>query len=268
MSKETIEEIIETKVTALLTARALDQSSIAPQSEISEEVQRRLELLEQKIDSKDDGREQGLSFLLMAKQHAVRGEDASALRMYVLAKNFFPDNQKLDAKIGKLREKMEEKKQEGRKKEPGSVPQEQKTSKPTAVDLVKKFQHVREDDEDYQGEVADDQDYESDAGFRYKAKAKRVRPRATPPAAARFDRENMQTPRTKELLGIVNTRDINRIRLLKGVGAKKAEAIVEALCGEEDEEMKVVLTLGQLGQLRGIGTKTVDVMRYGLQTSS
>ncbi len=80
VSKETIEKIIEDKVTDILAARALDQPSIAPQSEISEEVRKRLELLEKKIDDKDDGREQGLAFLLMAKQHTVRGEDLSALR--------------------------------------------------------------------------------------------------------------------------------------------------------------------------------------------
>lgn len=74
ISKEAIEKIIEDKVTGILAARVLDRPSTAPQLEISEEVQKRLELLEQKIDGKDGGRAQGLTLLLIAKQHAVRGE--------------------------------------------------------------------------------------------------------------------------------------------------------------------------------------------------
>ncbi|KAI4135817.1 MAG: hypothetical protein LQ347_000320, partial [Umbilicaria vellea] len=110
ISKATIEDIIEKKVTEILAARALDQPSAAPIPDISEEVQRRLELLEQKIDGKDDdGRAEGLTFLLMAKQHHVRGEDTSALKMYELAKEYFPDNPKLDGKITRLREKLKEK---------------------------------------------------------------------------------------------------------------------------------------------------------------
>ena len=74
ISKESLDELIERKVSDVLAARALDHPSIAPVPDISEEVQKRLDLLEQKIEGRDDGREQGLTFLLMAKQHAVRGE--------------------------------------------------------------------------------------------------------------------------------------------------------------------------------------------------
>ena len=44
-----------------------------------------------------------------------------------------------------------------------------------------------------------------------------------------------QTPRTKYILNIINTKDVGRIKLLKGVGAKKAEAIVNCLCDLDDE---------------------------------
>ncbi|KAA6411374.1 MAG: Kinesin family [Lasallia pustulata] len=109
ISKAAIEDIIEKKVTEILAARALDQPSMASVPEISEEVQRRLEMLEKKIDGKDDGRAEGLTFLLMAKQHHVRGEDSSALKMYELAKEHFPANPKLDGKIAKLRERLRRK---------------------------------------------------------------------------------------------------------------------------------------------------------------
>ena len=71
-----------------------------------------------------------------------------------------------------------------------------------------------------------------------------------------------QTPRTKQLLRIINTKDVSQIKLLKGVGAKKAEAIVNCLCDLEDDAR--VTSLGQLGKLKGVGVKTVQNMRSGL----
>ena len=115
ISQKAIEKIIEDKVTDILTARALGQSAMAPLPDISTEVQKRLEVLEKKIDGKDGGREQGLNFLLTAKQHALRGDDFSALQMYTLAKDYFPDNQKLGLKIKNLRKKVHQRKSENRK---------------------------------------------------------------------------------------------------------------------------------------------------------
>lgn len=254
ISKELIEDMIERKVSDILATRALDQPSIAPQPDISEEVQRRLELLEQKIEGQDDSREQGLTFLLMAKQHAVRGEDTSALRMYTLAKDFFPDNKRLEMKIAKLRTKTQQKKQEQTQREPVDA---QYLIKAARLSTGRGKQPAkRDDDADYhaeEAEEAEEEDEESDRGFNYNVKAskKGSRLRFVPPA------NSQQTPRTKLLLEIVNTRDINRIRLLKGVGAKKAETILEALCaGDEETEGCVVQSLGELGNLKGVGAKT------------
>jgi DNA uptake protein ComE-like DNA-binding protein len=86
-----------------------------------------------------------------------------------------------------------------------------------------------------------------------------------------------QTPRTKRLIAIINTRDVNKIKLLKGVGSKKAEAIVNCLCDlddlvdqdsssdeEKSEKKTLVKDLNQLGKLKGVGAKTVWNMRVGL----
>ncbi|KAL8864236.1 MAG: hypothetical protein Q9198_009999, partial [Flavoplaca austrocitrina] len=54
MSKKAIEDMIEKKVTDILATRAMDHSSAAPVPEISEDVQRRLDLLEKKIDGHND----------------------------------------------------------------------------------------------------------------------------------------------------------------------------------------------------------------------
>ncbi|KAL9129741.1 MAG: hypothetical protein Q9217_001899 [Psora testacea] len=220
MSKQAIEDIIERKVTDILAGRALDQPSIAPQAEISEEVQRRLDMLEKKIEGKDDGREQGLAFLFMAKQHAVRGEDASALHMYTLAKDFFPSNKKLDAKIRKLQEKMEQRRLESEGRKEGE----------TTISASKA--HLPRHD--------DDVPMKADIG--------------------------KLTPRSRRLLDTVNTRDVAQIRMLKGVGAKKAEAIVEALTVPEpggEGPTRKLASLVELSTLRGVGNKTVESMRAG-----
>jgi len=274
LSKESLDEIIEKKVADILAARVLDQPSIAPQPEISEQVQRRLELLEQKIEGKDDGREQGLTFLLMAKQHAVRGEDMSALRMYTPAKEYFPDNAKLDTKIQRLRKKLDEKKSQQQNVKP--LPPKSKTlQSPTSSRTITKVsQRMSEDDECRDPpEPVSDVGYESAGSFKYRSKTKK-KPRAQPAKTSlrvfndTADFSSAPTPRTKQLLDIVNTRDMARIRLLKGVGAKKAEAILEALCtGEEDEDElqeRKVQSLAELGRMRGVGAKTVENMRSGL----
>ena len=308
ISKEVIEKIIEDKVTHIFNARALDQPSIAPQPGISEDVQKRLEHLEKKIDGKDDGREQGLTFLLMAKQHSVRGEDPSALRMYTLAKDYFPDNKKLDLKIDNLRDRINRRKLEGQQNEPrlanpesgtksdgflvyrdcsaretlplghsvsesntrlkqrdeghGGKPEAQWIAQVSTLGIATDSPKVRQADSIQETEVyAEDNGYESDGGFHYKATAKQKGPRTK----CMHDQE--QTPRTRQLLKIVNARDVNQIKLLKGVGAKKAGTNLEALGGADRNESSevVVESLDELGRLRGVGPKTVESMRMGLR---
>ena len=265
MSKQAIEAIIEEKVADILSSRALDQPSLIPVPEISEEVQRRLDMLEKKIDCNQESREQGLTFLLMAKQHAVRGEDASALRMYVLAKEYFPNNEKLDMKIARTREKLQQKRHQ--------VPQEVVSNGVCEIennnsDFRRERPRYGHDAEETQADAADEQEYESDIGFHYKAKTKKSKSNIIHSVPSTIEREVVQTPRTKQLLEIVNTRDISQIRLLKGVGAKKAGAIVEALRASEDDEGEkgIIQSLEQLGMLRGVGSKTVGNMRMGLTT--
>ncbi|MCJ1282844.1 hypothetical protein MMC26_002170 [Xylographa opegraphella] len=267
ISKAAIEDIIEKKVTELLAARALDQSSIAPIPAISEEVQRRLDLLEQKIEGKDDDRAEGLTFLLMAKQHHVRREDSSALRMYELAKQYFPDNAKLESKIMNLQEKLR-KRRDGEALSDGSIKAFSTTSAmasmPSQLPSVDKVKVDGSHDTDFI--YHDEDDYQSDDGFRYKPKANKVRRIKVSPAIVSAIEDEAQTPRSRRLLEIINTRDIDQIRLLKGVGQKKAEAIVASLCSEDEGATagRIVENLSQLGRLRGVGMKTVENMRFGL----
>ncbi|KAL8771762.1 MAG: hypothetical protein Q9209_002953 [Squamulea sp. 1 TL-2023] len=276
MSKEAIEDMIEKKVTDILATRAMDNSSAAPVPEISEDVQRRLELLEKKIDGHYDEREQGLTYLLMAKQHAVRGEDRSALRMFLLARDYFPDNSKLAMKIEKLQSMLKEKqstKQESLeartndrvREEPDRPIEEAADFKETKTNTG---HNGKPANDEYREEIGGDSEdgYDSADSFRYRPKKSKANKKGATVSIVQST-DIPDSPRTKQLLSIINSRDVGRIRLLQGVGAKRAEAMVEALCGGEEGDgscQVVVSSLVQLGHLRGVGVKTVEKMRSGL----
>ncbi|KAH0412623.1 kinesin-domain-containing protein, partial [Aureobasidium melanogenum] len=203
----------------------------------------------------ESARAEGLQYLLMAKQHTVRGEEVSALKMYQLALPYFPDNQKLAQKMLKLQEKINRKEEERRPKSNGGVP------------LM-----ADDGDEDYQPD-AHDQDDEDESVFDNHQRAKpRSRPairrnlsvfrdEATSAPQPCSQRQAADSDSEDELAhSLINSRDVAQIRLLKGVGAKKAEMIVNALC-EMDDEIRHV---GELGRLKGVGIKGVERMREGL----
>ncbi|KAK5152777.1 hypothetical protein LTR04_006332 [Oleoguttula sp. CCFEE 6159] len=294
LSKASIEEMIERKVEEKLAARALNEPIQAPPKDISEEVQRRLDLLEQRIEKKEDGRAEGLQYLLMAKQHQVRGEDASALRMYQLALPFFPDNEKLGSKMLALQEKIRARRDAPPALAPSIatapiVP----TSSVQAKSLKTRMQEAEKADDEYvappeamdvndNDEEVDSFLFESKRQKTYKRNVHVFRDESTArhsniqphidestdelvAPASTADEPSQQTPRTQNLLRIINTRDLAQIRLLKGVGAKKAEAIINTLCAMDDgDEEGFVRDLEQLGKLRGVGVKTVENMRTGL----
>lgn len=271
MSRETIEDMIERKVTDILATRALDQpSSMAPPVEISEEVQKRLEMLERKIEGQEDSREQGLTFLLMAKQHAVRGEDASALRMYSMAQEYFPHNSKLAMKIERLHSKMEERKERERERRlKGSY--DELTIDAARKEAINSTTSSPTENRQDGPEPASDTEAPTTGRLSSLEPPKRPRQRlllhTTSSIWDEWGDQKGHTPRTKRLLEIINTRDVTQIRLLRGVGAKKAEAIIEALPAEVDldEEARKVNSLDELGRLKGVGPKTVESMRLGLE---
>lgn len=274
MTKESIEALIAQRIDEKLAEKALQDGGAAAPA-LSMELQRRLDDLEHRIDAKeDDGKSQGLQFLLMAKQHQMRGEDASALRMYHMAQPFFPSNTKLQTKMKALEDRVRAKKEETTRHMSAPVTTsapmsslmaplqaQKKTSKMVYRDEV-------EDDEEFApAPVSDDESYASDNSFQYKPKTAR-KPKKTTKKLPIFrdEADSMadpvtQTPRTTHLLRIINSRDVNQIKNLKGVGAKKADNIVSCLVEMDDDE---VHDLGSLAMLKGVGEKTVDNMRMGL----
>ncbi|EUC51335.1 hypothetical protein COCMIDRAFT_31470 [Bipolaris oryzae ATCC 44560] len=307
LTKETIEALIAQKVDERLAEKALqDATNSAPA--LSAELQKRLDELEQRLEVKEeDGKSQGLQFLLMAKQHHIRGEDASALRMYHLAQPYFPDNAKLEAKMKKLEEKIRAKREETQRHAsmPISLPSHPSPARVSnlmgplkAVKSIPKPKMVYrdepeedKDDEEFAPAPPSDHDSDSDASddsFQYKTKAPIRKPKqttrklpvfrdtaaaASAPASASASASTTDsvprsklpvchTPRTSHLLKIINSRDVNQIKGLKGVGTKKADSIVNCLVEMNDAE---ILDLESLAMLKGVGGKTVDNMRLGLR---
>lgn len=292
LSRADIESLVDRMVEEKLANRALANSDRASEVNPSAEVQRRLESLEQRVEKKEDGRAEGLQFLLMAKQHHVRGEETSALKMYRLALPFFPDNEKLARKMLVLQEKIR------RKRDVGHPPSGQMPL--AALRTTGKLLHSDHDElqADSDGEykpTADDGDDEfialqTTATATDTATAPQPNPNKTKTHISTMvfrddgadanpaltSRATETTPRTASLLRIINSRDIAAIKSLKGVGAKKAEAIVNSLClldeEEEDDDddkkgARAVRSLEQLGGIKGVGAKTVENMRLALTVS-
>lgn len=279
MSQKSIEELIEKKVAEKLAEQALSMKLPASASQtIAPDVQARLVALERRVIDQESARAEGLQYLLMAKQHTVRGEEVSALKMYQLALPYFPDNQKLAQKMLKLQEKINRKEEERRPKSIGGVP----LTGDGVGELRRRKNRMQDEDEEYQDEVHDDHDEDV---FEYRSKPRKPVRRnlsvfrddeSQACQQAESDSEDElahafalnggadQTPRSKYILRIINSRDVAQIRMLKGVGAKKAEMIVNALCEMDDGEGSLIRDVGELGRLKGVGAKGVERMREGL----
>ncbi|KAL4750183.1 hypothetical protein BDW72DRAFT_120357 [Aspergillus terricola var. indicus] len=280
-----IEELVERKVEEILAVRAVSEKSRQTQvRELNDQVQRRLELLEQRIEGSEDSRAEGLSYLLMAKQHQGRGEDVSALRMYQLALPFFPQNEKLAKKIGNLKQRIQNKSHQSIetnstpapeiKKEMGSMlsipsSKNQGIKRPAAKDADTDY----EDHDSYTSDSEEEFDLTVASHIKRKKRAKTTKQASPELGLASVDGNlTVSSPRTIHLLSIINSRDVSQIKLLKGVGVKKAEAIVDCLCemdqnfaGGCDEEKPVrINSLAELSKLKGVGVKTVQSMRTGV----
>ena len=277
MTKEAIEALIAQRLDERLAEKALqDAAAVAPA--LSDELQKRLDDLEQRIDAKeDDGKSQGLQFLLMAKQHHARGEDASALRMYHLAEPYFPGNEKLQAKMRNLEDRLRVKREEGQKHMSAPVAPAPVSNLMLPLKADKKMARpkmvFREDaeseDEDFALPPPSDHDdsFASEDSFVVKPKTAR-KPKKTTKKLPIFRDDldasaepGVQTPRTSHLLKIINSRDVNQIKALKGVGSKKADAIVNCLMEMDNAEVQ---DLASLAMLKGVSGKTVENMRMGL----
>lgn len=277
MTKEAIEALIAQRLDERLAEKALQDAAAAAPA-ISDELQKRLDDLEQRIDAKeDDGKSQGLQFLLMAKQHHARGEDASALRMYHLAEPYFPGNEKLQSKMRSLEDRIRAKREEGQRHMSAPVAPAPASSLMAPLKANKQIARPKmvfrdeaesEDDDFAPPPQSDHEDsFTSEESFVAKPKTAR-KPKKTVKKLPIFRDDldasagpGQQTPRTSHLLKIINSRDVNQIKALKGVGLKKADAIVNCLMEMDNAEVQ---DLASLAMLKGVSGKTVENMRMGL----
>ncbi|KAJ5088762.1 hypothetical protein N7456_012378 [Penicillium angulare] len=282
ISAARIEAMVEKKVEEILAVRAVSEQSRQTQvRELNDQLQRRLELLEQRIEGSEDARAEGLSYLLMAKQHQARGESSSALRMYQLALPHFPNNEKLARKISILKERLQEKSSYPRQSLATVSPNKGKfgsmlsLKKEPTLTLLGKRQ--ADDVNDYQMNNVGDDGVSSDDDILPRQNKKRATKglhQNDEDVECLDEYENGSlSPRTIHLLSIVNSRDVSQIKLLKGVGVKKAEAIVDCLCEMDqtssedvvsDQPLFQVGSLAQLSTLKGVGVRTVENMRNGV----
>jgi len=275
ISPSQIEAMVEKKVAEILAQRAAAEAITTTQpqpanptttaqdptaqTEISDEVKRRLEALERRIENDSasrredgDGRSDGLRLLLQARQAKERGDDEGALALYERAAAYFPGQAKLAGKIERLRVKLG-------KGNGGEAVAEKKVGR-------RKLVGEDEDGEYQEGTEADVEDEEAERVVARVRTPRRKGNRAKAVVAAEtvFDEDGPESPRTKRLLEIVNSRDLGLIRGLHGFGAKKAQDLVDHLTLRGDEESGRVASLAQLRMLPGMGGRAVERAYEGL----
>ena len=276
ISASLIEEMVEKKVEEILAARSSNEEKghHVEMHGLKEQVQHRLELLEQRIESTEDARTEGLSHLLAAKHHQTAGEDSSALEMFQLALPFFPQNEKLSSKIALLKQKLNKEQPIARQPEERSPPL---SSRQPTVQARAPKRPAEDSDADYQSSDDDDDSSSDDELTKRPRIARRKRARKAAPLSDLDTAENdvfsgkaEQSPHAVELLSAINSRDMNQIKSLKGVGPKKAEIILDHLAEMDGSAYDAtaqrfkVNSLSELSNLKGVGAKMVDSMRNGL----
>ncbi|KAI1768378.1 kinesin-domain-containing protein [Hypoxylon sp. FL1150] len=257
MSADQIEAMVEKKVSEILASRT-QAAPPPPPPEINDAVQKRLDALEKRIEDgrHDESRSEGLRFLLMARQHKERGEDASALKMYEMALPYFPGQARLLGKIDKLKAKLEARR-EGREVSPGEMGDD--LDERPVVERRQKKPSRQTDDDDYTAD--DDEESFTGKGRKKGKKSKALK-------VYRAESEAIEDgASSQELLDIVNSRDLSMIMTLQGFGPKKARDLVDYLEQMAEEDGGRIESLAQLRAVPGMGGRTVDRAYEGLLTA-
>ncbi|KAL2161057.1 hypothetical protein VTH06DRAFT_8770 [Thermothelomyces fergusii] len=279
LTPDQIEAMVEKKVAEILAARAatlpLPQLQAAQtaeptttttaSAEINEEVKRRLDALERRIESEsrsgdaDERRTEGLRLLLRARQAKEHGDDAGALRLYEKALPYFPGQPRLLGKIQKLRTKLGLADADADADIAGVEEKGDSSGR-------RKERKQAEDGECQEGTEADIDEDDELAG-KSPLRGKGGKKKGSTSRSRAFEHEELDdpsSPRVKQLLDIVNSRDVTLIKGLRGFGAKKAQDLVDLLTLKGDGESGRIQSLAQLRMLPGMGGRTVERAYEGL----
>lgn len=280
MSATQIEEMVERKVQEILASRIAAESRKQeehaaalvqpPSADISEAVQRRLDALERRIEDTQGeaggGKSEGMRLLLQARKLKEQGDDEGTLICYESALRYFPRQPKLLGKIEKLKAKIA-----GKNTNIEVTEQSQEQQRPRSRKKAIKRQPDEENDGDDDAHVDGDAGADADESYVDNAPTRsqpNSRAKASSPEANLLASLPADNPRTHQLLDIVNSRDVNLIKGLRGFGAKKAQSLVTRLNGIDYGGTRAdqfrVDSLVQLSGVFGMGEKVVEKAWEGL----
>lgn len=191
LSDQKIADLVAKKVEEILCARAFNELVKPVSPDAGDDFNKRIELIEKRLNKKADMRHEGLTFIVMAQQHTARGENISAIKMYQLALTYFPGHKKLLGKISALQNKILPSSpisEESVRYRTSFTPPRAIPKKPFAVYADEDHANIVDSFDEWE-EDHNDLDY------------------MLPDVA--------QTPRTVELLDIINSEDVQRIMKLK-----------------------------------------------------
>lgn len=281
MSAAQIEDMVERKVQEILASRIAAESQHQeehtaapvqpPSADISEAVQRRLDALERRIEDAQGeavgGKSEGMRLLLQARKLKEQGDDEGTLMCYESALRYFPRQPKLLGKIEKLKGKIAGKSANVRADE-----QNQEQQKPKSRNKTARHHPDAENDGDDSAHVDGDAGADADESYVDNAPARSQASSKTKTSSSHevnlLANLPADDPRTHQLLDIVNSRDVNLIKGLRGFGAKKAQSLVTRLngidySGTRADQFKVD-SLAQLSGVFGMGEKVVEKAWEGL----
>jgi DNA uptake protein ComE-like DNA-binding protein len=131
------------------------------------------------------------------------------------------------------------------------------------------------DDDDYDesseyhgSRLEEEESSDLDLGYRHTAAKALTRPETTRRRVLdSIDDPENHSPRTTHILSTINSRKVDDIKLLRGIGSRKAQTIVDCLSEMDNgrRAMTMIRSLAELGNLKGVGMRTVENMRNGIE---
>ncbi|KAB5542560.1 kinesin-II 95 kDa subunit [Coniochaeta sp. 2T2.1] len=271
MVQRAVSDAVSERLASAVPPPQVEQPTVDPEVARRLEALERRAALERRVEMSDSNRKEGFDFLLQAKKAKDRGDYEHLLFCYESALAFFPGDARLLGRIDRLRERLASTSE-------GFSPAPLGNDEPAAERHIsprrpkaRKDRYASENDGSFHGSDADadEESFIAEAKPLRKPISKMSKPQQPQqqqqqPALAVLPDfyDGPPTPRTQQLLDIVNSRDVEQIRALHGFGAKKARDLVDYLELKDDDD--VICNLGELRRVPGMGGRAVERAYEGL----